>query len=142
MNIKKYNDYHYERIDVNKLSPRFNEIISKFDSSKSVEEQSDLIREVDKVFSEYSTYQAIAHLNFARDTKSKETKAENEYYDEIAPSMSEFSTRFAKVVISSKYRNELVREWGRQYFNLLKMELKTFDPKIKEMLIEESKLKL
>ena len=141
MSINKYNDYHYERIDVNKLSPRFNEIISKFSSSKSVEEQSDLIREVDKVFSEYSTYQAIAHLNFARDTKSKETKAENEYYDEIAPSMSEFSTRFAKAVVSSKYRDELVHEWGHQYFNLLKMELKTFDPKIKEMLIEESKLK-
>ncbi len=92
MSIKKYNDYHYERIDVNKLSPQFNEIISKFESSKSVEEQSDLIREVDKVFSEYSTYQAIAHLNFARDTKSKETKAESEYYDKIDPSMSEFST--------------------------------------------------
>ena len=141
MSIKKYNDYHYERIVLNKLSPRFNEIISKFDSSKSVEEQSDLIREVDKVFSEYSTYQAIAHLNFARDTRSKETKAESEYYDKIDPSMSEFSTRFAKVVVSSKYRDELVREWGRQYFNLLEMELKTFDPKIKEMLIEESKLK-
>ena len=50
--------------------------------------------------------------------------------------MSEFSTRFAKVVVSSKYRDELVREWGHQYFNLLEMELKTFDPKIKEMLIE------
>jgi len=66
MSIKKYNDYHYERIDVNKLSPRFNEIISKFDSSKSVEEQSDLIREVDKVFSEYSSYPGVISVRRSR----------------------------------------------------------------------------
>ena len=118
MSIKTYNDYHYERIDVNKLKPRFDGIISKFEYAKNVDEQNDLIREVNKIFSECSTYGSMAHLDFARDTESKETKTENEYYDMIAPSMSEFSTRFAKVVVSSKYRDELVHEWGRQYFNL------------------------
>ena len=139
--MKKYNEYHNERIDIENLKPIFDDIITKFESAKNVEIQNELIQKANKVFSTSSTYRSIAHLNFSRDTESSETKAENEYYDSITPALSELSMRFAKIVVGSKFRKELEEKWGSQYFNLLEMELKSFDSKIKELLLKESKLK-
>lgn len=138
--MKKYCEYYYERIDVEKLKPIFDDIITKFESAKNVDKQNELIREVNQIFSTSSTYRSIAHLNFSRDTVSSETKEENEYYDGITPALSELSTRFAKIVVSSKFRKELEEKWESQYFNLMEMELKSFNPKIKELLLKESKL--
>ncbi len=138
--MKKYCEYYYERIDVEKFKPIFDDIITKFESAKNVDKQNELIREVNQIFSTSSTYRSIAHLNFSRDTVSSETKEENEYYDGITPALSELSTRFAKIVVSSKFRKELEEKWESQYFNLMEMELKSFNPKIKELLLKESKL--
>ena len=47
---------------------------------------------------ETQTYASIANLNFARDTKNKNAKEENEFYDKITPEIAAIDNRFTKVL--------------------------------------------
>jgi len=138
--MKKYSEFHYERMDIDELKRSFDDIITRFESADKVEVQNDIIREVNEIFSKSWTYGAMASLNFARNIEDKKAKEENEYYDRIKPEISELSSNFVKKVVKSKFRKELEATWGKQYFLLNDMFLKSFDPKIKDLLVEESKI--
>ncbi len=139
--MKKYSEYEYKRVDVETLSSEVDVLIQTFQDAETVDVQHDVIRKVNDIFSNVSTYRAIAQLNFSRDTENEAYKAENEFYDNIGPSIAELSTMFSKVVLASKFREDLEKKWGKQYFVLKEMELKSFDPKIKDILLEITKLK-
>jgi len=138
--MKKYSEFHYERMDIDELKRSFDDIITRFESADKVEVQNDIIREVNEIFSKSWTYGAMASLNFARNIEDKKAKEENEFYDRIKPEISELSSNFVKKVVKSKFRKELEATWGKQYFLLNDMFLKSFDPKIKDLLVEESKI--
>lgn len=139
--MKKYSNYEYKRVNIDELTNEFDSLIRAFEQAESVDIQNDVIQKANAIFSNVSTYEAIAHLNFSRDTENESFKAENEFYDNIGPSISELSTKFSKVVLASKFREALEKKWGKQYFVLKEMELKSFDPKIKDLMLEEAKLK-
>ena len=55
--------------------------------------------------------------------------------------MIEIGDSFEKAVNQSKYKDELSKEWGEKFLTDIETSLKTFDPKIKEMLKEETNLR-
>ena len=58
------------------------------------------------------TFSNIANLNFARDTKNKNAKEENEFYDKVIPEISAIDTRFTKILNASKFKSELLNKFG------------------------------
>ncbi|SVC49573.1 uncharacterized protein METZ01_LOCUS302427, partial [marine metagenome] len=83
----------------------------------------------------------IASLNFNRNIHDEDAKAEKEYYDSIGPDIQEIYNKLDKAVDTSTYKDELREEWGDTYLKNIEMNLKTFDPKIKEMLRQETDLR-
>ena len=136
----KYSQYDYKRIDVEKFKNDANEVIENFNSLSSANEQIENIKKLEKIMGEWATYNAIASLEYSRDTFSKKNKEENEFYDNIGPEMQEISTKYANAMLASPFRVELEKEFGNHIFNLKELERKTFKPEIKDMLREESDL--
>ncbi|MAW33805.1 MAG: oligoendopeptidase F [Proteobacteria bacterium] len=136
----KYRELQYERINVEKKRHLMKEYLQKFSNAESVEDQINTILDVNEQNKEYHSYAAMASLNFSRDINNKNAKAEKDFYDSIGPDMIEISDSFEKAVNQSKYKNELSKKWGEKFLSDIEMALKTFDPKIKEMLKEETKL--
>ena len=136
-----YSDLHYERIDLGKSKTELANMISDFKGSDNAENQISIIKKIDSFSRDYMTYQAMASLNFSRDIHNQKAKEEKEYYDSISPELREVYDRFDKAIHESKFKEEIIREYGDTFTKQIEVSLKTFDPKIKEMLREEIKLK-
>ena len=137
----KYSELQYERIDVEKRRNLMKEYLDKFSNAHSVDDQINVILDVNEQNKEYHSYAAMASLNFSRDINDEDAKAEKDYYDSIGPDMIEIGDSFEKAVNQSKYKNELSKKWGEKFLTDIETSLKTFDPKIKEMLKEETNLR-
>ena len=137
----KYSELQYERIDVEKRRNSMKEYLDKFSNAHSVEDQINIILDVNEQNKEYHSYAAMASLNFSRDINDEHAKAEKDYYDSIGPDMIEISDSFEKAVNQSKHKDELSKKWGEKFLTDIETSLKTFDPKIKEMLKEETNLR-
>ena len=137
----KYSELQYERIDVEKRRNLMKEYLDKFSNAHSVDDQINVILDVNEQNKEYHSYAAMASLNFSRDINDEDAKAEKDYYDSIGPDMIEIGDSFEKAVNQSKHKDELSKKWGEKFLTDIETSLKTFDPKIKEMLKEETNLR-
>ena len=137
----KYSELHYERINVQESRKTIMGLVEKFSKADTVDEQVSVIMDIDNFGRDYLSYSAIASLNYSRDINDTSAKAEKDYYDKIGPDMRECFDSFEKVLDSSVFKKELSKKWGDKYFKDIEMSLKTFDPKIKEMLKEETDLR-
>ena len=137
----KYSELHYERIDAKKWSRHIKHLVDKFSRAQTVDEELDIIMESDESSRQYQTYAAMASLNFSRNINDPLAKKEKDYYDSISPDMMEVRDNFDKAVNQAKFKDEISKRFGKMYFEQLEIALKTFDPKIKELLKEEINLK-
>jgi M3 family oligoendopeptidase len=137
----KYNDFPYKRISVDSQKELMAGWLNRFEKAESADEQISVLKEVDEANREYSSYQAIASLNFNRNINDEAAKAEKEYYDTIGPEMQEIHNKLDKAVDVSTFKDELRAMWGDTFLKMIEMDLKTFDPKIMDMLRKETELR-
>ena len=137
----KYSELHYERIDVEKNRKVMEGFVDRISGADSADEQISTILEANDTSREYQSYAAMASLNFSRDINDEKAKAEKDYYDSIGPDMQEIGDIFDKAINDSEFKNELSKEWGDTFLKQIEMGLKTFDPKIKDMLKQETDLR-
>jgi len=137
----KYSDFHYERIRIQNKEQLMAGWLNSFSRAKSAKRQISVLEKVDQMGKEYRSYAAIASLNFSRDINNVSAQKEKDYYDSIAPEMQEIFNRMDKQISTSKFKKELSEKWGNTFLNQIEMDLKTFDPKIKDLLKKEITLK-
>ena len=137
----KYSEYPYERVDLDKFKNKIELMIENFSSAENAEKQIKIIEEYQKIQKEYHSFGSIAHLNFARNTKDENAIKENKFYNEIGPEIAEVDNKFTKAIDSSKFKKDLLNEFGSHYFNLISMELKSFDSKLVGLMKEENELR-
>jgi M3 family oligoendopeptidase len=137
----KYSDFPYKRISVDSQKELMAGWLTRFEKAESADEQISVLKEVDEANREYTSYQAIASLNFNRNINDEAAKAEKEYYDTIGPEMQEIHNILDKAVDVSTFKDELRAMWGDTFLKMIEMDLKTFDPKIMDMLRKETELR-
>ena len=136
----KYSDFPYKRIDFNQFKNNVEKMIKRFELSESADNQIIIIEEYQNIQKETQTYGSIAHLNFARNTKDTKAVEENKFYDGIGPEIAAIDNQFTKTINSSKFKKELLTKFGKHFFDLIDMELKSFDPKLVDLMKEENEL--
>ncbi len=136
-----YNDFYYERIDLEESKAKLAKMITDFKNADNAADQISVIKQVDNFSRDYMTYQSMASLNYSRDINSEKAKKEKDFYDSISPDMREAYDSFDKVLHKSKFKKEIIHKYGETFLKQIEISLKTFDSKIKEMLKEEIKLK-
>ena len=137
----KYSEFPYERVEVETQKELMAGWLSRFENAASANEQISVLKEVDESNREYSSYQAIASLNFNRNINDEAAKAEKDYYDKIGPEIQEIHNKLDQAVDSSKFKDEIREMWGNTFLKMIEMDLKTFDPKIMDMLRKETELR-
>ena len=136
----KFSQYPYKRIDLESFQKDTEEMINEFTSAETYKQQIQIIQKYQEIQKEIQTYSSIANLNFARNTKDRKNIDENKFYDEITPEIAAIDNQFTKAINHSKFREELLEEFGEHFFNLISMELKSFDHKLVELMKEENEL--
>ena len=135
-----FNDYKYERVDINHTKKKFSSLIKLFSESKNIQEQIKYMDEVIKLRNHVDTMTTLVSIRHSINTNDEFYDNENEYCDEISPIIFSFVTDFYKALINSKFRKELEEKYGKFLFDIAELSLKTFDEKIINDLQNENKL--
>ncbi|HLP53170.1 MAG TPA: M3 family oligoendopeptidase [Chitinophagales bacterium] len=136
----KFSEMSYKRPDLAKVESDFNTLLSRFDSAQNAEEQKEVLASINELKNEFSTYASIASVRNSIDTTNAFYEAEQEFFDTNEPVIKDLHIKFYKSLGSSKFKNDLQKDFGNQLFNLADVSLKTFDTSIIEDLKEENRL--
>ncbi|MFF2446045.1 M3 family oligoendopeptidase [Neobacillus sp. NPDC058068] len=135
-----FENYTYERPNLNDITTKFNAAIEEFKNAASVEEQSKAMNLVNELRNDLGTMFNLCYTRHSIDTNDEFYKAEQDYMDELQPEVEGLVTNYYQALVDSKFRNELEEKWGKQLFALAEGQLKTFKPEIVPLLQKENRL--
>ncbi len=137
----KYSEFPYKRLTVDSQNALMVDWLVRFEDAESAEDQITVLEEVDNASREYASYVSIASLNFSRNINDEAAKSEKDYYDSIGPDIQEVYNKLDQAVDASRFKADLTEKWGATFLKKIEMDLKTFDPKIMDMLRKETDLR-
>lgn len=140
MNVMKFEEFKYERPDIEKLKKDSQALINKISKAGSSEEQINLIEEFNQLRMHAETMITLASVRHSIDTRDEFYKAEKDFVDEVIPELQGLQFSFYKTIVNSPYRKELENTFGTQLFAMAECQLKTFSPEIVPLLQKENKL--
>lgn len=138
--MKKFKDYEYIRPDLDKTSLEVEKLLGEFSNAETFEKQDEIMARINKIRSNVETMGALASTRYSINTEDKYYAEEQDFLDQKMPKYQEIVSNFYKVLVDSKFRDELEEAWGEQIFTLAEMELKTFSEEIMEDLVKENQL--
>lgn len=136
----KFNEFLYERPDIDELSTEFKKQINCFNEAKSVDEQNVILSNINKIRNNFDTMSTLVSIRYSVNTVDEFYAKEQEYFDEITPIFDGIINELIFALLNSKFRNELEQKWGKQVFRIGESILKTFKPEIIQDLQLENKL--
>ena len=135
-----FNDYKYERIDIDAVKKQFEELIGSFSKADSAEKQCEIMDKVINLRNHIDTMITLVSIRHSINTADDFYDKENDYCDEISPLLYGFTTDFYKALVTSKFRKELEDKYGKFLFDQAECSLKTFNEEVIPQLQEENKL--
>jgi len=136
----KFNEYKYERPDMEAFKKQFQDVLTQFTQADSFEAQDRAMGEINCLRNHFESMQTLAEIRHSIDTTDEFYETEQNYFDENGPIYQGLVTDFYKVLVNAAFRKELEEKWGSQLFNIAELRLKTFSPEIIEDLQQENKL--
>ena len=135
-----FNDYKYEHLDLEKIKGQFSELIDNFERAENVERQIEAFDKIIKLRNHIETMQTLVSIRHSIDTNDEFYDKENEYMDEISPILFGFTNDFYKALVNSKFKEELIKKYGKLLFDLAENTLKVFSNEIIPDAQEENRL--
>ena len=135
-----FNDYKYEHLDLEKIKGQFSELIDSFEKSENVEGQIEAFDKIIKLRNHIETMQTLVSIRHSIDTNDEFYDKENEHMDEISPILFGFTNDFYKALVNSKFKDELIKKYGKLLFHLAENTLKVFSNEIIPDAQEENRL--
>ena len=135
-----FNDYKYEHLDLEKIKGQFSELIDSFERAENVEGQIEAFDKIIKLRNHIETMQTLVSIRHSIDTNDEFYDKENEYMDEISPILFGFTNDFYKALVNSKFKDELIKKYGKLLFDLAENTLKVFSNEIIPDAQEENRL--
>lgn len=135
-----FNDYKYEHLDLEKIKGQFSELIDSFEKSENVEGQIKAFDKIIKLRNHIETMQTLVSIRHSIDTNDEFYDKENEHMDEISPILFGFTNDFYKALVNSKFKDELIKKYGKLLFDLAENTLKVFSNEIIPDAQEENRL--
>jgi len=136
----KFNDYKYEKINIDETKEKFSNLIKSFSDAENLEEQTKYMDEIIKLRNHIETMETLVSIRHSINTTDEFYDKENEYVDEISPILFGFISEFYKALVNSKFRADLEKKYGKFLFDLAENTLKTFNEEIIPDLQEENRL--
>jgi oligoendopeptidase F len=140
MSTITFDQLPYLRPDISALRETYAGISTRLASATTASEAIQSIQEWNQSRIATSTMASLAEVKFTQNVASEEAKAEKLFFDEHWPSIAELDTDMAKLILGSSFAAEIAEEFGELFLLRLKNSTLTFEPSIKDMLVQESEL--
>ncbi|MET3698192.1 M3 family oligoendopeptidase [Bacillus oleivorans] len=138
--MMKFQEYQYERPNLEAYKQDFNRLLDQFKKATSFDQVNEAMQEINRVRNQFDTLANLVYIRHSINTEDEFYKAEQDFMDESYPEMDGLAVSFYEALVESPFRKELEAKWGRQLFALADLKLKTFKPEIIPLLQKENKL--
>lgn len=136
----KFCEMIYSRPDTEALKAKISTLKEKIEKAESAEEVISFYDEVSTLSEEYSTMGSLAYVRHTIDTKDEFYERENDFFDEVGPSITDAFQGIAKAMVNSPFRAKLENHYGELLFKNTEISLRCFSSEIIELSAEENKL--
>ena len=123
-----------------KVVKKIESLIQELEECGSANTAKVAIKHWNKFMNELATDMQIITVRYTIDTTNPVYKDAQDKLDEISPLISNYSSKYEKILLKAPYRKELEKVYGPYLFKMYENGLKAFDEKIIPELIEENKL--
>lgn len=138
--VTQFNDYVYERPDLNHVSKEVDTLIGSFNDSDSADGQTKVIDRLNEIFNTIETMYSLAYVRSSINTKDEFYDRERNFFDENSPAITEIQNKYYTALVDSLYREKLENRYGSQLFALAENQLKSFDTSVSSLMQEENRL--
>lgn len=138
--MTKFTEYAYKRPNLKHLAKKFEENIHLFETAENLETATEAFKKIQKLRREFSSMATIGQIRHTIDTRDTFYDTENQFYDEQSPVFEALGNKFYRCLIVSPFRADLEATFGKQLFDIATLSIKTFEPKVLELVQEENKL--
>jgi len=136
----KFSEMPYQRPDLQQMQQQGEALCGKIRSAQSAQDAYDAYMAFDKLSKDATTNLSISYVRHTIDTKDEFYDQENDYSDQIQPSLQAISQQIGLALLESPFRAELEEKLGRLVFTNLEIQVRTMKSEIMELMQEENKL--
>lgn len=136
----KFSSLTYVRPDFEKASTFFDYILESITKATTFEETKKYIYEFDEFSKELVTMCTISFIRHTLDTTDKFYEAEDEYINNVIPTLSPKSVAISEAIMNSPFRNDIEKEFGKQFFVSMELQKKSFCEANIPLIQQEAKL--
>jgi M3 family oligoendopeptidase len=140
MSNLKFDEIPYKRPNLKSVSRRFEAQIAALEAAPSAQEQFRALRRINVLKEDFSAMFNLCYIRHTGNTNDPFYEKENDYFDKNIPQLEALNNRFVRALLGSPFRPALEKKYGKQFFTLSELNLKTFHPSIIEDLTQENLL--
>lgn len=136
----KFSEMPYTRPDLEKIKADSAATLERIVSAADPQEQIDAYLDYEQKNKEISTLCSLASVRHSINTRDEFYDKENDYIDEISPTLQELGQKIDMALLNSKFRPQLEERFGKLLFTNLEISVRTMKPEIMELMQEENRL--
>ena len=133
-----FKDMQYVRPDMDTVRADMKNLLADFDKAQSFEEQDEIIQKVNELRIDFNSMRTLAFINYSVNTADEKFSDEQDYFDDKFPEYSELISDYYRLLVNSRFRNEIEAKYGKQLFIVAEMMLKSINPEVIEDLKTEN----
>ena len=130
----------YERPDFKELELLFEDLVKQVQEAVSYEGLKELLKKAEHVQNKLMTACTIASIRHTLDTTDTYYEKEDEYINNTIPTVMPKFLAFDAAVMNSPFRDDIEKEYGKQYFAQKELNRKTFCEANIPLMQQEAKL--
>ncbi|MBO5111035.1 MAG: M3 family oligoendopeptidase [Clostridia bacterium] len=136
----KFSEMPYARPDVTGFLSELNALAETIRTAADAAAQVEAYRRFGAISDEFYTMASLVSVRHTIDTRDPFYDKEQEFFDEISPSVEEGVQAITRALLESPYRAELEAALGSLLFTNLEISARSFVPEMMELMQEENKL--
>lgn len=136
----KFGALEYKRPDFEKIEAFAVSMTESVNQANSYGELKKLMKQMEEMSNEFQTQCTIASIRHTLDTRDEFYEKEDEYINNTIPTIMPKMLEVDEALMNSKFRDEIEKEYGKQYFVQMELQKKTFCEKNIPLMQQESKL--
>ena len=140
MNLVKFSQMPYERLDVESIKHQMTDITEAFKNADTYEKARECFVAMDKLNRHTDTMSTLAYVRHSIDTRDEFYDAESTFWNGATPEIQEYSDLWTQALLASSFKKELADEFGEVIFINAELDLKAFSPKIIPLMQQENDL--
>lgn len=136
----KFSEYEYKRPDFEQLKAGQLKLIDELNGAESFEQAEKTYMASEKLNRSVETMYTLASIRFTLNTADEFYKAEQEYWDETLPLLSELGVKMSAALLASPFKNDFEKKYGQMLIKNAELAVKRMTPELVPLMQEENKL--